>query len=67
MVLPRYHAPRTELINKTDDLASRFFDVFQEGLEFLFELPPDPRARDYSSEVDRKHTLAQERLGRVKR
>ena len=53
------HGLRTELVDKTNDLPPRFFDVFQEGLEFLFELPSNPRSSNYSSEVDGKYTFAE--------
>ena len=46
-----------QLVEERDDLAFRLGDLLQDGLEPLFELAAEPRARDQRAEVQRNHTL----------
>ena len=46
-----------QLVDERDDLAFRLGDLLQDGLEPLFELAAEPRARDQRAEVQRNHPL----------
>ena len=56
---------RVQLIYEEDDLALRVFNLFEDGLQAVFELAAVLRAREHRAEVESDETLVAERFGNV--